>query len=226
MTPVENINMLLTWEQIPVIESARFYHLNSLNAVNGLERTETFRTNLKRDTPWWCVRDEVSLPVSVVDSCIKGWTTEVMESVSRWHGAPWSDNKFWSEAVCTGGRDLTGSWQSYKWHPRKRWVSQVAQLVKNLPAMQETPVWFLGQEIGSAGKESTCNAGDLGSSSGLGRFPGEGQGYPLPWTIVHPWDHEESDMTERLSVSPSGRDGRYCVQREMEMQGVSQGTVT
>ena len=25
-------------------------------------------------------------------------------------------------------------------------ASLVAQLVKNLPAMQETPVWFLGQE--------------------------------------------------------------------------------
>ena len=26
------------------------------------------------------------------------------------------------------------------------WVSLIAQLVKNLPAMQETPVWFLGKE--------------------------------------------------------------------------------
>ena len=32
---------------------------------------------------------------------------------------------------------------------------------------------------GSAGKESTCNAGDLGSIPGLGRYPGEGDGYPL-----------------------------------------------
>ena len=31
----------------------------------------------------------------------------------------------------------------------------------------------------SAGKESTCNAGDLGLIPGLGRFPGEGKGYPL-----------------------------------------------
>ena len=35
---------------------------------------------------------------------------------------------------------------------------------------------FLG---GSAGKESTCNAGDLGLIPGLGRSPGEGNGYPL-----------------------------------------------
>ena len=31
---------------------------------------------------------------------------------------------------------------------------------------------------GSASKESTCNAGDLGSVPGLGRSPGEGEGYP------------------------------------------------
>ena len=43
---------------------------------------------------------------------------------------------------------------------------------------------------GSAGKESVCNAGDLGSIPGLGKFPGEGKGYPLsildwrsPWTV-------------------------------------------
>ena len=32
---------------------------------------------------------------------------------------------------------------------------------------------------GSAGKESACTAGDLGSIPGLGRSPGEGIGYPL-----------------------------------------------
>ena len=32
---------------------------------------------------------------------------------------------------------------------------------------------------GSAGKEFACNAGDLGSIPGLGRSPGEGNGYTL-----------------------------------------------
>ena len=32
---------------------------------------------------------------------------------------------------------------------------------------------------GSAGKESACNEGDLGSISGLGRSPEEGKAYPL-----------------------------------------------
>ena len=38
---------------------------------------------------------------------------------------------------------------------------------------------YLDFPCGSAGKESTCNVGDLGSIPGLGRSPGEGNGYPL-----------------------------------------------
>ena len=41
---------------------------------------------------------------------------------------------------------------------------------------------FLGFLCGSAGKESTCNEGDLGSIPGLGRSPGEGKGYPLQYS--------------------------------------------
>ena len=44
-----------------------------------------------------------------------------------------------------------------------------------------TPV-FLGFPCGSAGKESACNAGDLGLIPGLGRSPGEGKGYPLQYS--------------------------------------------
>ena len=38
---------------------------------------------------------------------------------------------------------------------------------------------MMGFPGGSAGKESTCSAGDLRSIAGLGRYPGEGDGYPL-----------------------------------------------
>ena len=70
----------------------------------------------------------------------------------------------------------------------------MAQMVKNLPAMQETPVqfWvrrrdrlpipvFLGFPCGSAGKEFACNEGDLGSIPGLGRSLGEGKGYAFQY---------------------------------------------
>ena len=53
-----------------------------------------------------------------------------------------------------------------------------------------------------AGKESACHVGDLGLIPGLGRSPGEGNGYPLQYSglensmdfIVH--GITESDTTE------------------------------
>ena len=37
---------------------------------------------------------------------------------------------------------------------------------------------------GSDGKETACNAGDPGSDPGLGRSPGEGNGYPLQYSCL------------------------------------------
>ena len=64
---------------------------------------------------------------------------------------------------------------------------------------------------GSDGKESTHNAGDLGSIPGLGRSPGEGNGTHssiIAWRI--PWTEEpgrlqsmgsQSEKTKRLSFT-------------------------
>ena len=53
------------------------------------------------------------------------------------------------------------------------WVGNIHWRRDRLPA----PV-FLGFPCGSAGRESACNVGDLGSIPGLRRSPGEGKGYP------------------------------------------------
>ena len=37
---------------------------------------------------------------------------------------------------------------------------------------------------GSDGKESSCNAGDPGSISGSGRYPGKGNGNPLQYSCL------------------------------------------
>ena len=41
---------------------------------------------------------------------------------------------------------------------------------------------FLGFHCGSAGKESACNARDLGLIPGLERSPGEGKSYPFQYS--------------------------------------------
>ena len=61
---------------------------------------------------------------------------------------------------------------------------------------------------GSVGKNLTAIAGDAGSIPGSGRFPGEGNGYPLQHSCLgnpmpekslvgyRPWGHKELNMTE------------------------------
>ena len=65
---------------------------------------------------------------------------------------------------------------------------------------------FLGFPSGSAGKESACNAGDLGSISGLGSSPWRRERLlsSVFWLrefhgLYSPWGHKKSDSTERLS---------------------------
>ena len=45
-----------------------------------------------------------------------------------------------------------------------------------------TKIESMGFPGSSAGKESACNAGDLGSIPGSGRSPGEGIGHPLQYS--------------------------------------------
>ena len=49
-----------------------------------------------------------------------------------------------------------------------------------------TELCGVGAPGSSAGKESACKVGDLGSISGLGRSPGEGnlEGYPLQYSCL------------------------------------------
>jgi len=60
------------------------------------------------------------------------------------------------------------------------WASLIAQLVKNLPAMHEIPVRFLGWE-------DPLEKGKAPHSSILA--------WRIPWTVC-PWVHKEWDMTE------------------------------
>ena len=63
----------------------------------------------------------------------------------------------------------------------------------NEPRLLHLPIQRKGFSGGSDGKESTCNAGDLGSIPGLGRSPGGGHGNPLQNSWKIPRTEEPED---------------------------------
>ena len=75
------------------------------------------------------------------------------------------------------------------------WASLVTQLVKNLPAMQETWVQSLDWE----------DPLEKGKAPTPVFWPGEFQG------LYSPWGHKESDTTERLALSLYLRDILTCL---------------
>ena len=62
------------------------------------------------------------------------------------------------------------------------WCNSLTQ--SRCPIKKETLLVKLNKNFtgGSGSKESACSAGDLGSIPGLGRSPGEGNGYPLQYS--------------------------------------------
>ena len=102
---------------------------------------------------------------------------------------------------------------------------KTAQLVKKCLQCRRPSVWFLGQEdplergqattpvflgfpCGSAGKQSSCNAGDLRFDIWVGKIPWGRDRLPTPvfWPgefhgLYSPWGCKESDTTEQLSLS-------------------------
>ena len=83
---------------------------------------------------------------------------------------------------------------------------------------------------GSDGKASVYKAGDLGSSPGLGRSPGEGNGNPLQHYCLEKshgqrslagcslWGRKGSDTTEQLhfTSAPLNTEGTMTATQDME----------
>ena len=100
-----------------------------------------------------------------------------------------------------------------------QWCASAGVLKQWVQLLKDAFVYWLQHDTNdwlpwcSDGKESACNAGDLGSIPGSRRFPGEGNGYSLQYSWpgeFHgqrnmagyiPWGHKESDTTERLILS-------------------------
>ena len=81
-----------------------------------------------------------------------------------------------------------------------------------------------GSPAGTDGKASACNAGDLGSISGLGRSPGEGKGCPLQYSgLENSMDCivrgvTESNTTDRLSLTHSVGVGELLLEHKFQIR--------
>ena len=154
--------------RIPSLPLALFIVILPVNPKGNQPRIFTGRTDAEAEAPILWPLDVKGQLIGKDPDAGKDWGQEDK-------GAPEDEMVGWH----TNSVDMSLSkiWELVR-------ASLVTQLVKNLPAMQETPVWFLGWEDslekgkaptpiflgfpgGSDGKECTCNVGDLGSIPGF-----------------------------------------------------------
>ena len=107
------------------------------------------------------------------------------------------------------------------------WNQTTADDCITLNSLNVIELYTSGFPCGSAGKESACNVGDLGSITGLGRSPGERNGYPLQYSgLENSMDYiaygvAKSRTTEWLSLHfTSLQWGNLVVWRQHKFQNV------
>ena len=91
-----------------------------------------------------------------------------------------------------------------------QWISSLSMAFATSKEANKKVPSREGFPCGSAGKESTCNVGDLGLIPGLGRYPGEGK-LPTPvfWPgefqgLYSPWGHKQSLLSNFHFTSREG----------------------
>ena len=100
----------------------------------------------------------------------------------HWNRLTWAN---WHTHQC---HDSPETWHSITWHAMTKGQSigsgpTHGNLHPFLQTSWTNPHRYIhGFPDSSVGKESACNAGDLGLIPGLGRSPGEGKGYPLQYS--------------------------------------------
>ena len=133
--------------------------------------------------------DLVRLIVSTCESHHCGNTTfQKVEATEQWEHQ--SQSKRLEYSLLTIDSCPRKSWSSFNKRQQTRICLQCRRPLLQVLCQEDplekryrlpTPV-FLGFLGGSAGKESACSVGDLDSIPGLGRSPGEGNGYPLQYS--------------------------------------------
>ena len=108
-------------------------------------------------------------------------------------------------------------------HSALSWAHCALYQVPTTYLFSHMVVCISGFRGGSDGKESTCNAGDVGLIPRLGRSPGEGHGNPLQYSCLEnpcgqrslvgcsPWGCKELDTTEWLSMRARTHTHTQCI---------------
>ena len=84
-----------------------------------------------------------------------------------------------TQVSCTAGGFFTNctTWEAYI-------VILMSLYIHSAKIIWDSTMGQAGFSGGSDGKESACSAGDLGLIPGLGRSPGEGNGYPHQYSCL------------------------------------------
>ena len=161
---------------------------------------------------------QVLMNVTLLENKVFAYTIRLIWSYA---GLRWALNSMWGflggsagkESACNAGYPglIPGSGRSpgevIGYPLQHSWAFLVAQMMKNLPAMQETWVWTLGWEDPLKQRMAT-------HSSILA--------WRIPWTWslagCSPWGGKESDMTEWLSLSLNPVSGVLIKRREFWTQ--------
>ena len=157
-----------------------FLSLISIPFIKGLTWLGPHPLPCSRKSPLWLTQTDRGL-ITPTKCCHLCYTVYLTMGVIAYH-ILWSYPHLWEE-------DST----EFLYHRRESWdhlriLSTILLWTlasKNLELHRISNIFFLyssppqGFLCGSAGKESTCNVGNLGSIPGLGRSPGEGKSYPL-----------------------------------------------
>ena len=106
-----------------------------------------------------------------------------------------------------------------EFHGQRRLEDCSPWACKGSNTTEQLSLHFLSLPVGSDGKEYACNAGDPGAIPGLGRSPGEGDGYPLQYSCMEnsmdreTWQatiHGVARVGHNLVTKPPPRNIKSC----------------
>ena len=109
---------------------------------------------------WMQESFNIRISINVIYTTLTNWRIKIMWSFQK------MQKGFWQNSIFIYNKS-----------------SQQSVYRGNIPQHNKSHIWQIwGFPSNSAGKESTCNAGDPGSISGLGRSSGEGISYSLQYS--------------------------------------------